>query len=99
MPVLTRRISAAGPTGSGYCPRGHLWERGSDVEWDNWRGKSPYCGKPGRWLMAWFVRDKERDRFYLLPGMGGRALRRKRKLILQWSIVAGLFASALVAWI
>jgi hypothetical protein len=49
--------------------------------------------------MAWFVRDKERDRFYLLPGMGGRALRRKRKLILQWSIVAGLFASALVAWI
>jgi hypothetical protein len=49
--------------------------------------------------MAWFVRDKERDRFYLLPGMGGRALRRKRKLILQWSIVAGLFASAVVAWI
>jgi hypothetical protein len=49
--------------------------------------------------MGWFVRDKERDRFYLLPGMGGRALRRKRKVILQWSIVAGLFTSAMVAWI
>jgi hypothetical protein len=56
-------------------------------------------GKTGMTLMAWFVRDKERDRFYLLPGMGGRALRRKRKVILQWSIVAGLFASAVVAWI
>jgi hypothetical protein len=49
--------------------------------------------------MGWFVRDKEKDRFYLLPGMGGRALRRKRKVILQWSIVAGLFASGVVAWI
>jgi hypothetical protein len=49
--------------------------------------------------MGWFVRDKEKDRFYLLPGMGGRALRRKRKVILQWSIAAGLFASGVVAWI
>ena len=47
--------------------------------------------------MAWFVRDKEKDRFYLLPGMGGRALRRKRKIILQWSIAAGLLVSALLA--
>jgi hypothetical protein len=39
----------------------------------------------------------ERERFYLLPGMGGRALRRKRKVIMQWSIVAGLFVSAIVA--
>jgi hypothetical protein len=29
--------------------------------------------------------------------MGGRALRRKRKLIMQWSIAAGLFVSAIVA--
>ena len=43
------------------------------------------------------ARNKERERFYLLPGMGGRALRRKRKLILRWSIAAGLFVSALVA--
>jgi hypothetical protein len=43
------------------------------------------------------ARDKERERFYLLPGMGGRALRRKRKVILQWSIAAGLLVSLLVA--
>ena len=47
--------------------------------------------------MPWFQRDKEKDRFYLLPGMGGRALRRKRKVILQWSIVAGLLVSLGVA--
>jgi hypothetical protein len=44
-------------------------------------------------------KKKEERRFYLLPGMGGRALKRKRRLILQWSIVAGLFASAIVAGI
>ena len=42
---------------------------------------------------------KERQRFYLLPGMGGTSLRRKRKLILGWSIVAGLLASAIMAGI
>jgi hypothetical protein len=49
--------------------------------------------------MAWFARDKEKDRFYLLPGMGGRALRRKRKVILSWSIIAGLVVSLVVAMI
>jgi len=49
--------------------------------------------------MSWFARDKEKDRFYLLPGMGGRALRRKRKLILSWSIAAGLLVSLVVALI
>ena len=44
--------------------------------------------------IPWFERDKERDRFYLLPGMGGKALRRKRRRILFWAIVAGLFVSA-----
>jgi len=29
--------------------------------------------------------------------MGGSALRRKRKVALQWSIVAGLFFAAMVA--
>jgi hypothetical protein len=42
---------------------------------------------------------KEPERFYLLPGMGGRASRRKRRIILQWSIVAGLLVSAVVAGI
>jgi len=47
--------------------------------------------------MALFARDKEKERFYLLPGMGGRNLRRKRSIILRWSIVAGLLTSAVLA--
>jgi hypothetical protein len=43
------------------------------------------------------AKDKPRQRFYLLPGMGGGAMRRKRKAILKWTIAAGLFFSALVA--
>ena len=49
--------------------------------------------------MLWFDRNKERPRFYLLPGMGGRARRRKELFILKWSIVAGLLVSAIVACI
>ncbi len=49
--------------------------------------------------MLWFARNKERERFYLLPGMGGRALRRKQRVILRWSIVAGVFTSALLGCI
>ena len=44
-------------------------------------------------------KPKERERYYLLPGMGGRAARRKRMMILKWSIVAGLLVSGLVAGI
>jgi hypothetical protein len=47
--------------------------------------------------MGWSEKDKEQKRFYLLPGMGGRALRRKRRIILRWSIVAGLLVSAVLA--
>lgn len=54
----------------------------------------PKTGLKGLWLMR-----KERQRFYLLPGMGGTSLRRKRKLILGWSIAAGLLASAIMAGI
>jgi len=42
-------------------------------------------------------RSKERQRFYLLPGQGGRAARRKQKLALLWAIVVGLAASVAVA--
>ena len=42
-------------------------------------------------------RDKERKRFYLLPGMGGRGLRRKRRLILKWAVISGLIISAVLA--
>ncbi len=44
-------------------------------------------------------RDRERDRFYLLPGMGGKARLRKEKMFLKWSIAAGLVVSAIVACI
>jgi hypothetical protein len=40
---------------------------------------------------------KEKQRYYLLPGMGGKAARRKQKLMLQWAILAGLLVSAAVA--
>ena len=43
--------------------------------------------------MNLFKRDKEPERFYLLPGMGGRARRRKEKVFLQWSIAVGLLVS------
>jgi hypothetical protein len=43
--------------------------------------------------------EKERERFYLLPGMGGRALKRKRRMMLHWSLAAGVFVSAIVAFI
>lgn len=44
--------------------------------------------------MFWSKRDKdEKKRFYLLPGQGGRAHRRKQWFILKWS----LFAAAIVA--
>jgi len=39
----------------------------------------------------------EPERYYLFAGMGGRASRRKQKLILQWAIVAGVLVSSLVA--
>ncbi len=50
-------------------------------------------------LFSRHLSEKEREhrRFYLLPGMGGRALRRKQQLILRWSIVAGLLVSAALA--
>lgn len=47
--------------------------------------------------MGWSSKQREERRFYLLPGMGGRALRRKQRVILRWSIAAGLLVSALLA--
>ncbi len=46
--------------------------------------------------MSLFAR-KERQRFYLLPGMGGRNLMRKRKVIMRWTIFVGLLVSAVLA--
>jgi len=43
--------------------------------------------------MPLFSRDPERDRYYLLPGMGGRAVRRKQRTTLMWAIAIGLIVS------
>lgn len=47
--------------------------------------------------MMWGRKNKEKERFYLLAGMGGRNLRRKKRVFLLWAIVAGILISALVA--
>jgi hypothetical protein len=41
--------------------------------------------------------DKERERFYLLPGMGGREARRKHLYFLKLSAVIALGLSAILA--
>jgi hypothetical protein len=35
-------------------------------------------------------REKEKKRFYLLPGQGGKMYRQKQKFILKWSVIAAL---------
>jgi hypothetical protein len=47
--------------------------------------------------MGFFSRDRERDRYYLLPGMGGRATQKKQKASLIWAILVGLAVSAAFA--
>ena len=42
-------------------------------------------------------KSKEAERYYLLPGQGGRAYRRKQIIILAWSAVAALIVAALFA--
>jgi hypothetical protein len=49
--------------------------------------------------MFWTDKNKEQERFYLLPGQGGRAARRKHRILLIWSVAAGLFVSAALAGI
>lgn len=48
--------------------------------------------------MAWLDKDKEkeRQRFYLLPGQGGRAYHRKQMLILKSALVVGIIVSAVL---
>ena len=36
------------------------------------------------------MEGKPRERFYLLPGQGGRAYSRKQRKFLLWAIVVGL---------
>ncbi len=41
--------------------------------------------------------DKPRERYYLLPGQGGQAYRRKQRFILKWAIIAGLLVAGIMA--
>ena len=47
--------------------------------------------------MSGSKKDKERERYYLLPGQGGHAYRRKQRVILKWTILASLGVSAILA--
>ena len=42
-------------------------------------------------------RPEEKERYYLLPGQGGSSYRRKQRVILKYSILAGLLVSAVFA--
>ena len=43
--------------------------------------------------------DKERDRYYLLAGMGKRLARKKRRKIWAWSLLAALIVSGALAYV
>jgi hypothetical protein len=43
-----------------------------------------------------FKRKKENERFYLLPGQGGAAYRRKQRHLLGWSILVGILLSGIL---
>ena len=42
-------------------------------------------------------RNKPRERYYLLPGMGGRAYRKKLAFMVGWGILGGFAASLIIA--
>jgi len=42
-------------------------------------------------------KEKEKERYYLLPGQGGRAHRRKQLFILTWSTVVALIVAGVLA--
>ena len=44
-------------------------------------------------------RPEGKERYYLLPGQGGSSYRRKQRLIIKYSIIVGLFVSAVFATI
>jgi len=42
-------------------------------------------------------KEKPRERFYLLPGQGGRNYYRKQRVLIGWSIVVALILGAVMA--
>lgn len=49
--------------------------------------------------MGLFKKDPETQRYYLYPGQGGRAVRRKQVMMLWWSISAGIVISIGLAFL
>jgi len=46
--------------------------------------------------MFWKKKNKDENRYYLLPGMG-RSNRRQRMIYLRWSVVVGFLVSVIFA--
>ena len=47
--------------------------------------------------MIFRKKEKPRERFYLLPGQGGRNYHRKQRVMLQWAIVVALLGGVVLA--
>jgi hypothetical protein len=43
--------------------------------------------------MFGFDKNKERERYYLLAGMGGKAARRKHRWMMKWALATGIVVS------
>jgi Na+-driven multidrug efflux pump len=41
-------------------------------------------------------KDRPRERFYLLPGQGGKNFHRKQQYIMRWTVVLALLFGALL---
>jgi len=46
--------------------------------------------------MFGFDKNKERERYYLLAGMGGRSARRKHMWMMRWAVITGLLVSVIL---
>lgn len=61
------------------------------------RGKqSEESGAESVWNMQGSSRHRDKERYYLLPGMGGRASRRKRKKMIVAGLIVGTLAAGLL---
>jgi len=48
-------------------------------------------------------KEKSRERFYLLPGQGGRSYYRKQRTLIAWAVIVavlgGVFLAAAMWWL
>jgi hypothetical protein len=50
-----------------------------------------------RFVVFGLTKHKPRERFYLLPGQGGRSYHQKQRRFLRWAIAVAVFTGTLVA--